>query len=72
MCVCACVHVCVCVPIHVRHAFCSACFRVYVLKVCVCVFSSFYSGPLLMCVPDVCVLYTQHYVVVGAGARVLS
>lgn len=30
------------------------------------------SGPPLMCVAHVCVLYTQHHVVVGAGAGVLS
>lgn len=29
------------------------------------------SGPPLMYVPHICVLDTQHYVVVGAGAGVL-
>lgn len=38
---------------------------------CVCVCSAS-SGPPLMCVPHVRVLYTQHYVVVGAGVGVLS
>lgn len=37
----------------------------------VCV-SSTSSGPLMMCVSHVCVLYAQHNVVVGAGAGVLS
>lgn len=37
---------------------------------CVCVFSVS-SGPPLMCVPHIRVLYTQHYVVVGAGVGVL-
>ncbi len=45
-----------------------ACTCVYI---CVCV-SCVSSGPPLMCVPHICVLYTQHYVVVGAGAGVLS
>lgn len=39
------------------------------VRVCVCSPS---SGPPLMCVPHVRVLYTQHYVVVGAGVGVLS
>lgn len=39
------------------------------LHVCVCVVS---SGSPLSCVSHICVLYAQHYVVVGAGAGVLS
>lgn len=39
------------------------------VTVCVCDVS---SGPPLMCVAHICVLYTQHDVVVGAGASVLS
>ena len=49
-----------------------ACMCVHVL-ICVCVCVCYVSsGPPLVCVPYVCVLYTQHYVVVGAGAGVLS
>lgn len=51
--------------VHFQHA----CMCVYVC-VCVCVFSVS-SGPPLMCVPHIRVLYTQHYVLVGAGAGVL-
>lgn len=41
--------------------------------VCVCVVLFFLSsGPSLMRVPHVCVLYAQHYIVVRAGARVLA
>lgn len=45
------------------------CHIFYVQHACMCVAS---SVPLLMRVPHVCVLYAQHDVVVGAGARVLT
>lgn len=69
------------VPVCVSHSNYNVCALSHFLHVkhacmCVCVSVCFLrlvsSGPLLMCVPHVCVLYTQHYVVVGAGAGVLS
>lgn len=62
--VCMCLHV-FSIQINVFVHFQHACMCVYV-----CVFS-LSSGPSLLCVPHIRVLYTQHYVVVGAGVGVL-
>lgn len=77
--VCMCLHVSsiqiqmyMCTMLHylLRNFSMPACVLVSVCA-CVCVCSPS-SGPPLMCVPHVRVLYTQHYVVVGAGVGVLS
>ncbi len=62
-----------CFPIHLQlYVNCVTFSTLHFQHACMCVCVSVSSGPLLMCVPHVCVLYTQHYEVVGAGAGVLS
>lgn len=69
--VCICASVCFITPIYMSVHFQHACMCVC-MRTCVCCPFFLSSGPSLMHVPHVCVLYAQHYVVVGAGARVLA